>query len=159
LLKLVALPVLGCSVVIAVWAGWPGFSLDAFLGAFLGLGLLIGTIGLLYVVIKVDAAGSTYCKDLLMQLEPSEQDLTAYDASGARVGALSQGTLRLVRVNIHRGKMGLEGGLRLDSARGSVWLNTLQRMGAWPGLRAEPSVSVLHTVEDALFDALLPMAN
>ncbi|MGE6763377.1 hypothetical protein ACQKGO_35535 [Corallococcus interemptor] len=147
------------AVVITLLMSWPRFSVWAFMTGLFLSGLLIGMVGILYLIFKVDARGSTYCKDPVMELAPSEDDLTARDASGALLGRLTDGTLRVVRVNLMRGKQGLAGALRVDHAKGSVWLSPYQWIGAWPGLRADSAHEPVHLVEDPLFDALMRLAE
>ncbi|RKH53054.1 hypothetical protein [Corallococcus aberystwythensis] len=158
-LKTIGPLVLVCSAGLAFSEGGPGFNVPAFMTGLFLFGLLFGLFGILFLVFKVDARGSTYCKDPLMHLEPSEHDLTARDASGALLGKVSSGTLRVVRVNVMQGKRGLMGALRLDHAKGSVWLSPYQWIGAWPGLRSESFHEGIQYVEDPLFDALLELAE
>lgn len=158
-LKIIVPLTLVCSVGFGLSQGWPGFNLTAFVSGLLMFGFLFGLFGVPLLVLKVDAHGSTYCKDPLMQLEPSEHDLAARDASGALLGKVSSGTLRVVRVNVMQGKRGMMGALRLDHAKGSAWLSPYQWIGAWPGLRSESFHEPVHFVEDPLFDALSRLAE
>ncbi|RKG55425.1 hypothetical protein D7X30_26700 [Corallococcus sp. AB011P] len=158
-LKTVGPLTLVCSVGFGLSQGWPGLDVMAFATGLFMFGFLFGLFGILFLVFKVDAHGSTYCKDPLMHLEPSEHDLSARDASGGLLGRVSSGTLRVVHVNVMQGKRGLMGALRLDHAKGSVWLSPYQWIGAWPGLRSESFHEAIHYVEDPLFDALSRLAE
>ncbi|RYZ39540.1 MAG: hypothetical protein EOO71_19740 [Myxococcaceae bacterium] len=137
LLKTVVPPTLVCAGALGVWGSSSSFSVGSFVGGLFIFGFLFGMIGTLVLVFKVDAPGSTYCKEPVLTLESSEHELRARDASGAPLGDFSRGTLRVVRVNLMQGKRGLAGGLRLDHAKGSAWLSPHQWIGAWPGLRSE----------------------
>ncbi|MHA7632985.1 hypothetical protein [Corallococcus sp. M7] len=158
-LKIFGSMILVCSVGFGFLQGWPGFSFGAFGSGLFLSSLFFGMFGVLFLVLKVDARGSTYCKDPVMQLEPSGHDVTARAVSGALLGRVSSGSLRVVRVNVMQGKRGLMGALRVDHAKGSVWLSPYQWMGAWPGLRSESFYEPIHFVEDPLIDALLPLAE
>jgi hypothetical protein len=147
------------AVAFTLLVSWPKFDVWAFMSGLFFSGLLFGLFGTLFLAFKIDARGSTYCKDPVMELAPSEYDLTARDPSGALLGRISDGTLRVVRANLNHGKRGLAGALRVDHAKGSVWLSPYQWIGAWPGLRAESPYEPIHYVEDALFDALMRLAE
>ncbi|MCY1042092.1 hypothetical protein OV208_12275 [Corallococcus sp. bb12-1] len=159
LFKIVVPATLVCAVGIEAWSSWPRFSMGGGAGLLFLFGLNFSVFGTLYLVIKVDAQGSTHCKDPAVHLELSAHDLIARDASGALLGEVSRGTLRVLRVNVHQGKRGLVGALRLDHAKRSFWLSPSPQMGAWSGLQAESFYETLHILENSHFDALLQLAE
>ncbi|RKG79396.1 hypothetical protein [Corallococcus terminator] len=143
---------------ITSWVSWPGFSFSVFRGAFFWAGFFVVLVALLPLVLMVDAPGSTYCKVPVVRIERFERELTVRDASGALLGELSKGALRVARANLTLGR-GLVGALRLDHSKSSVWLMPQQSIGAWPGLRTEPPNMEIHRIDNALFDDLMRLAE
>ncbi|RKH35824.1 hypothetical protein D7Y13_06830 [Corallococcus praedator] len=159
LFKIIVPLTLVCSVGVEAWSSWPSFSMGGLAGLLFVFGLFFSMFGTLYLVFKVDARGSTYCKDPAVHLELSAHDLIARDASGTLLGEVSRGTLRVLRVNVNQGKRGLVGALRLDHAKRSFWLSPLPQVGAWSGLQAESFHETLHILDNSQFDALLRLAE
>ncbi|MFP2932742.1 hypothetical protein ACLESO_47870 [Pyxidicoccus sp. 3LG] len=146
------------SGVVGAWMFWPDFSVTAFLTLTLITGVLVGPIALVSLILRVDAPGSTFLKGPLQHIECFEHGATLRDASGELLGDVSAGTLRVVRTNMQHGR-GVVGAVALQHAGGTTWVVPYQLLGAWPGVRAVKHSEHAHRIEDALFDALLRLAE